>query len=176
MRGNKQKTAHITCEKSVTNGRILLSAREYEFTEHRLVRLRHPENKIRFSCTDSEVDARLNEMLKLLRVSIFAKITRPTTIDGGNGDCGFYVSPCDSFLADKAAMELEYEMEQRALIAGNDLVNVVPRPTINKHGASPTKIPRPVYNVLHCVHTGLTDNNELTSPSMYRMQHIYWRR
>ncbi|KAH3819387.1 hypothetical protein DPMN_121120 [Dreissena polymorpha] len=141
------KQRQILPAQYVGNDGIALSAREYECIEHRL---RHPDSRIRFPCTETEVDARLKELLKLLRVSIFAKTSRPLTCDGSDGDSGFYVSPCDSFLADEAAMELEYEMEQRALIAGNDLVNFVPRPrpTINKHGHPPTKIPRPVFNVL----------------------------
>ncbi|KAH3819398.1 uncharacterized protein LOC127881770 [Dreissena polymorpha] len=141
---NKRHTLPAQC---VGNDEIALSAREYECIEHRL---RYPDSRIRFPCTETEVDARLKELLKLLRVSIFANTTRPSTCNGSDGDSGFYVSPCDSFLADEAAMELEYEMEQRALIAGNDLVNFVPRPrpTINKHGHPPTKIPRPVFNVL----------------------------
>ncbi|KAH3768353.1 hypothetical protein DPMN_169565 [Dreissena polymorpha] len=43
--------------------------------------------QILFPC--SEVDARLEELLKLLRLLIFAKNTRPSTCDGSEGDSGF---------------------------------------------------------------------------------------
>ncbi|KAH3775926.1 uncharacterized protein LOC127845397 [Dreissena polymorpha] len=141
------RQAQMLSAQNLGNNGIALSDREYECIQHKL---RHPDNKIRFPCTEADVDARLKELMRLLRVSIFAQTARTSRCDGSDGDRGFYVSPCDSFLADEAAMELEYEMEQRALIAGNDLVNFVskPRPTINKRGAPPTKIPRPVFNVL----------------------------
>ncbi|KAH3778693.1 hypothetical protein DPMN_180163 [Dreissena polymorpha] len=77
----------------------------------------HMRTAARFPCSEAEVDARLQEMLQDLRVSVLQKATEGNnhSTDDIQSDGSFYVSPCESFLADEAAMEQEDEMERQAL-------------------------------------------------------------
>ncbi|KAH3778694.1 uncharacterized protein LOC127844377 [Dreissena polymorpha] len=109
----------------------------------------HMKTAAKFPCSEAEVDARLQDMLQDLRESVLQKATVHHSTDDTQSDGSFYVSPCESFLADEAAMEQEDEMERQALadriIACRRMAK--PRPTIDRYRAPPTKIPMPVWHL-----------------------------